>query len=476
MALDLLSKIRSCGVLFRRPANAAAGDAGRSGERYRRAFLTTVASLGSKGISFVTSILTVRWTLRYLGTERYGMWVTISSFVLLLSFADLGLGNGLLNVVAEGTGREDREAIQRAVSSAFWILSAVAALLLCAGAAAYPFLHPERILNVHSTQAVREAGPALAMFFVCFVANLPLGAVSGTRMGLQQAYISSVWSIAGAAATLAALWIAINASAGLPVLILALLGPGLVTSALNGFTLFGINRRDLWPSPAAFSMQTARRLLRIGLMFFILQIAISVAIQTDNLVIAQIKGADAVAVYAVPGRMFSMANGVIALLSFSMWPAFAEASARSDRAWIRKGFRRVMIASMGAALVAVTILTIAGNRILALWVGPQMHASHTLLLWFALQGLVLAYMQPIGVLLNGLSQFRLQVKLSIVMAGLNLALSILCVREYGIAGAAMGTVISFLLVQVVPFSILVSRLLAEPRPNAAAANQAPENP
>ena len=169
------------------------------------------------------------------------MWVTISSFVLLLSFADLGIGNGLINVVAEGAGHNSRKEIQRAVSSAFWILTVVAVLLLCAAAAVYPLLHLERILNVHSALAVREAGPALAMFFLCFVANLPLSAVSGVRNGLQQAYISSLWAIAGGVGTLAALWIAIRVSASLPVLILALFGPGLVASALNGLTLFGMD-------------------------------------------------------------------------------------------------------------------------------------------------------------------------------------------------------------------------------------------
>ncbi|MGA8043659.1 MAG: oligosaccharide flippase family protein, partial [Terracidiphilus sp.] len=343
-------------------------DAERSRERYRRAFLATAASFGSRGISFVTSVLTVRWTLHYLGTERFGMWVTISSFLLLLNFADLGLGNGLTNVVAEGAGREDRVAIQRAVSSAFWMLLAVASLLLCAGAAAYPFLHAERLLNVHSALAVHEAGTALAAFFVCFVVNLPLSAVTGAQRGLQRAYVSSLWSMAASAGALLALWIAIKAGVGLPGLILALIGPGLVFSALNGATLFGISHREFWPSPAAFSIQSARKLLHIGLMFFILQIAISVAIQTDNLVIAQILGAKAVAAYAVPGRMFTMSNGIIAMISFAMWPAFAEAAARSDRGWIRKGFRRLVLASMGVALVAAAVLTLAGNRILALWV------------------------------------------------------------------------------------------------------------
>lgn len=459
MALPLLHPIRSLRTLFHRRSDAVELEAERSRERYRRAFLTTAASFGSRGISFVTSILTVRWTLHYLGTERYGMWVTISSFLLLLNFADLGLGNGLTNVVAEGAGREDRVAIQRAVSSAFWMLIAVASLLLCAGAAAYPFLHAERLLNVHSALAVREAGPALAMFFVCFVANLPLGAVSGAQMGLQRAYVSSLWSMTASAGSLLALWIAIKAGVGLPGLILALIGPGLVFSALNGVTLFGISHPDLRPTVDAFSSKTAKRLMQIGLMYFILQTSLSVALQTDNIVIAQLLGASSVAAYAVPARMFAIVGGVLSLASTAMWPAYAEAFARSEWAWIRRGFARVLTGTVGIAIAASCALVFVGNRILNLWVGPQLHASSVLLITLALQTVILGYINPISVMLNGVSRFRVQVILSIIMAPLNLGASILFVKLYGIVGAALGTVIATLAVQAIPLTFYVASLL-----------------
>src|SRR5512133_170880 len=70
---------------------------GRSKERYRRVALTTVASVASRGIGLVTLLVSVPLTLTYLGAERYGMWMTISSLVAVLNFADLGMGNGLMN-------------------------------------------------------------------------------------------------------------------------------------------------------------------------------------------------------------------------------------------------------------------------------------------------------------------------------------------------------------------------------------------
>lgn len=73
---------------------------GRSRERYRRAALTALASVAARAVTIVTSLLTVRLTIRYLGAERYGLWMTATSVVSLLMFADFGIGNGLMTNIS----------------------------------------------------------------------------------------------------------------------------------------------------------------------------------------------------------------------------------------------------------------------------------------------------------------------------------------------------------------------------------------
>src|SRR5690349_12437842 len=62
------------------PADAST-PTGRSRERFRRIGLTTASSIAARGISFATSLITVPLTLHYLGTERYGLWATLSSII-----------------------------------------------------------------------------------------------------------------------------------------------------------------------------------------------------------------------------------------------------------------------------------------------------------------------------------------------------------------------------------------------------------
>lgn len=88
----------------------------RSHERYRLAALYGSAVLLAKIVSVVTSLITVRLAIRYLGSERYGMWLTISSIVLMLGSADLGMSSGLVNIVADALGREDTAGARKAAA------------------------------------------------------------------------------------------------------------------------------------------------------------------------------------------------------------------------------------------------------------------------------------------------------------------------------------------------------------------------
>jgi len=96
---------------------------GRSNERFRRASLSAATSAGAKGIALFTTAVSVPLTLGYLGSERFGVWMTLSALIALLGFTDLGIGNSLLNSVAHAAGRDDRLQIRASVSSGITMIS-----------------------------------------------------------------------------------------------------------------------------------------------------------------------------------------------------------------------------------------------------------------------------------------------------------------------------------------------------------------
>src|SRR3984885_7710721 len=128
------------------------GNAGR--ERYRRAGLTASASFISKALTIVISLVSVPLTVHYLGPERYGVWLTISSLLVWMAMTDFGLaGNALINVLSEANGNDDRRAAQEYTSSAVWALTAVAALLAIVAIASFRFIPWNSVFQVSNVQS-----------------------------------------------------------------------------------------------------------------------------------------------------------------------------------------------------------------------------------------------------------------------------------------------------------------------------------
>ena len=219
-----MDRLRAAASLFSfRPFDPGTEE-GRSKERYRRAALGTAAAFAARSVQMITSIVSVPLTFHYLGPERNGLWVVISSTITMFSFADLGIGNGLLNAIAGAHGRGDRTSAAHYVSSAFFALIAVAALVATAFAGCYAFVPWPSVFNVSTAQAAAEAGPSVAVFVASFSVSMPLGVVQRVRMGYQEGFVDSLWTTIGGLAAFVSVLMAIRWQLSLPWLVFAMAG------------------------------------------------------------------------------------------------------------------------------------------------------------------------------------------------------------------------------------------------------------
>ncbi|MGD9669398.1 MAG: hypothetical protein AB7U75_10120 [Hyphomicrobiaceae bacterium] len=397
--------------------------------------------------------------MHYLGNERFGMWMTTSSLIALLSFADLGIGNGLLSSVATAHGRDDREQIRTLVSSAYSALSSIALTLLLLLALAYPFVPWHALFNVQSELARAEAGPALAILVSCFALAIPIGVVQRTQVALQMGYTASLWQCAASLLGLGGVLLAIRFNASLPVLLLAYAGAPLLIGLINSLVFFLWRRRDLVPSASRISRCAMGSLTRTGLLFLVLQVAASVTFMSDNFIIAQKLGAAAVAEYAVPEKLFALVGMVIWLALSPLWPAYGEAIARGDGDWVRKTLRRSIILSASVAAVGSSVLLVAAPWMLHIWVGHAVAPPFLLLLGFSVWKVIEAVGQALAMFLNGARVVGLQVVVGLLTAIVAIAMKIYLVGEIGVAGAVWATIVSYCVLALAPYYLLWSRVV-----------------
>lgn len=433
---------------------------GRAQERHRRVALTAAASALAKVLSVATALISVPLTLHYLGVERFGMWMTISSLIAMLAFADFGIANGVLSEVADAQGREDRPALQRIVSSGFVMLTAIAAGLLALFALAYAYVPWHAVFNVQGDLARAEAGPALAVFAACFALAIPLGMVQRVQMGLQQGFLASLWQCVGSVCALAGVLLAIHFQGGLPWLVLAFAGAPLLAALLNSLLFYLRSRPDLRPRKSLYSPMTARHLARTGALFFVLQITVAVAYTSDSIVIAQLLGAAAVAQYAVPEKLFGLVALAIAMVLAPLWPAYGEAIARGDHAWVRRTLKRSLLLAIGLVGITSAGLLLAGPMLINVWVGGVISVPFSMLVALAVWKVVEAGGNAVAMYLNGAHVIGLQVAVAVSVAASALYLKFLFITMFGIAGAVWATVVAYLVFAAVPYAYFLPRLMA----------------
>jgi O-antigen/teichoic acid export membrane protein len=432
---------------------------GRSAERYRRIGWSALLGFTARAVGLATWFISVPLVIGYLGSERYGMWLTMSSLAGALGPLDLGIGLGLLMAVSDSNGRDERAAARRAVSTAAAMLLVVAAVSAVVFAFFYPVIPWSRVFNVVSPAAVSEAGPASAALFAAFAFGLPLGIVGQVQLAYQSGYISSAWAILGNLGSLVALILVIHLRSSMPALVVALTGGALVAAALNGWFLFRRQRPWLMPLRRDVEVSTGRSLLRTGALFLVLQVAGLAAYGLDNIVIAQILGAQMVQEYAVPARLFALAPTLLAFALMPLWPAYRESLARGDGAWVRRTVRRSIAMAALINIPSSLVLVAVAPWLLQAWVGSAVHPTPLLLVGLGLWTMLNTLNGPFAMLLNGANVVGFQVVCAVAMAVANVIISILLVQRIGVSGAVWGSVLAQAIFSLLPGTWYVRRLL-----------------
>jgi O-antigen/teichoic acid export membrane protein len=405
----------------------------------KRLFANTLASAAAQFGTLAIAFLLAPVLIRAFGVPAYGAYILATSVASFLLLLDCGLGPAVEKLLAErlAVGRtSDAGALVSTVMLAYVAVGALACVanLALAGSARHLF----RLGDVEPTLLPR-------LFVVAAVTALawwPLSIGARALGGLQRyTHIAAVNGAMAAANALAALWV-VASHRGPFELVVANAAVSLVAIAIQG----ALARRELARHGVPI-VGPSREALRSALAFsgpvLTLQIAVQVLYhQTDRLLLGMFVGSIAVTLYEGPARLVALliqltGFGNTALIPFA---SQMEAMRRRDtlEALLLRGSRYV------AAIVApvAVLLAVLARPLLVGWLGPAFAASElpTILLT-VLQALLasLAVGHTI-VVATGKLPGRLPVILGIV--GLNLVLSLVWVRPYGMTGVALGTVVA----------------------------------
>lgn len=380
-------------------------------ERSIKARKNIVASIIIKGASVVIGFLLVPITLDYLDKTRYGIWVTISSFLIWFTFFEVGLGNGLRNKLAIALAKKDYHLGKILVSTTYAILTLIISSIALLFFITNRFIDWTKILNtsdISNSELSLLALIVFGLFFFRFILKL----INMVLLADQRpAVVNSFGPIGNLLALITIYILTKTTDSSLIYLGLTLSIAPLIVLFIATIFFYSKKYQHISPSIKYVRFKYVKGLLNLGFKFFIIQISALVIFQTSNFIIAQYFGPEQVTPYSITYQYFSIITMLFSLIMTPFWSAFTEAWTKKEYFWIKNTIKNLIYLWFIFVIIAV-IMYFISNPFFNFWIGKEkmsnMLISNNLKLLLLLYVLLHSFGGVFNMFINGVGKIKLQ--------------------------------------------------------------------
>ena len=426
--------------------------------RYRRIASAVVSGGAARALSSLVTLLSLPLAVRYLGAERYGIWATVVSIAVWVNLLDLGVGLTLTNFISRAYAHRNNLEAARAFTNALVVTLAAAVLAGCGFVALWARVNWNTVFNA-GYALHEEVRWTVLIAALLMLLSLPLNLAAKVFAGYQELHTYNKSIALGALCSLAGLGLGVWLRVSMPVLFL--LSYGCITTVALVTMIWLVVRHKPWLLPrfTYLSAPVTLALLGSGWSFLLIHASAIVVFSSDNIIVSHFLGAAEVTPYSITWRVVGIGAVLQGLVFPALWPAYAEAHARGDVTWVRQTFARVIRVTISLNVVWAVLLVACGRMVIGFWAGPAAVPPFTLLSVMAFWSVIAGFTTAQSCLLGALNRTRVQAVASTLAAVVNIALSIVLVTRLGSLGVILGTILSYIVVLMVPQTIVVLRVL-----------------
>ena len=394
----------------------------------------SVVGLVARAASILATLLIVPLTINYLNPTNYGIWLTVSSVVILVNHFDLGFGQGFKNRFSECLAKGDKVLAREYVSTTYVAISCLVAALLLILLVINKFVDWSAFLKVPaSLNAELTRTCAVIIVFTCL--NMIANIFSSFLAGDQRPAVAGVIQAVGQHISLLVIFILTKVSQGtLYNFALYYSGiPCIVMGLASVFFFMGKRYRGYSPKFKYVRPALVKNILNLGVQFFIINICLILVFQIINVVITRELGPESVTQYNIANRYFGILFMVVSIIVTTLWPAFTDAYTLKDFAWMKmteKRFDKLMLLGTGAGLLMLAL----SGPVYHVWIGDSVAMpfviSAAMLVMVCCQCFGNVYMNMI----NGIGTLRIQLILYVVFALVSWPVFSWLGRSWGLVG------------------------------------------
>ncbi len=420
--------------------------------RIKNVVLSGISNFSIKAFSILINLISVPLTLNYLGKEKFGVWLTITSTISLFNFLDFGLGSGLVNQISEARGKGNSLLIKKSITTSVFLLIAITIFISSLYICFKDFCINNLYSSLNSSER-NEAQNSINILIIFILLNIPLGLIQRIYDGLQLGYKFTTISLLGVFLNLIFLITAIHNHGGLEYLVLSINLGTLISVIIAGIYL--IKDCDLFEVRFGyFDRKLTPQILKQGFLFFIMTVFTIAAYTTDNFIIAEKLNFSQVTKFDLAKKIFS-ASAISQFFIIPLWPMFNEAISAKNFLWSKKILIRITVIALSASLFFSLPLLIWGNQIVYYWTKQQQDIPFSVLLGFYFFILLSTAGGIVSSFFSGKRFLIINTILIIISSIFSVTLKIILVDKLGISIIIWATVISYLICYILPSYFII---------------------
>lgn len=395
-----------------------------------------------KAFSIIINFFLVPLSISYLGSEQYGLWLTIFSFIGWFSFFDFGIGNGLRNKLASSMAIKDVSLSKAYVSTAYFGITSIILFVLLLSIIPFYLIPWDTIFNYKNNN--QSIGQVISVVFIIFSVNLVLKMITSIYYADQNSSMSGLIQLLGQIIIVIGIYIALQIStASLLLYASIVLGSQMLVLLLVTIIAFCGRYRLIRPSIKAFDKNLLNDILSLGGKFFLMQITYIIIISTDNFIINYFLGAQEVTIFNIAFKYFMIATMGMSIITEPYWSAFTNAAAQGDIEWIKESVKNLLKISIFMSF-AIIFMVFSANIFYELWIGKEIIIPFELTILIGCTTILQVFVQVFIIFINGYGKLKVQLYLGVLLAIINIFLSVLFISYYdfGVISVVIATLIT----------------------------------
>jgi O-antigen/teichoic acid export membrane protein len=405
-----------------------------SAPRSRSAFLLAAATnwLAFVAVLVVAFFLTP-FLIGRLGKPRYDVWCVVESVLAYFTLLDMGVAACLVRYVAKRHAAADRDGLNRIASACLAVFAAAGGVALLVGV-------PVLVGLSGTLTAKADGDPGVLPFMLLMLANLavtlPLSVFPSVLDGLERYSAKSVVRLLALAIRTAGMVWAVTEYGGLWPLAVVYTAANLLEHAAMAALCFrflpGLRFRA-----GLVDRVTLREVRTYSTDAFLAMLAGRVTVQTGTILIGLFLPGGQVTFFATAARLIEYAKTLLRTVTATLTPNVAAREARGDHIGVARLFLTATRWVLYLVLPVHAGILLFGKPFLARWVGPEFVAgSYPALVLLSLTLTIGVAQSAASRILYGLGRLRWFARAALVEAAVNVGLTLLLIKPFGVNGVA----------------------------------------